>query len=154
VGDRSDYTIIRPDECEFTPPSKGDQRRGVMRLSGLLGHSRANIWRMPPSSKGRRHRESVQEEIFVALSGTTTLLLGDPTTPVELMRGAIAIVRPRTPVQLANLGDADAVVLIVGAPPTVGDAEYLLDRGRTSEAPPDHDRPLCQPRPERGSDRR
>ena len=124
MGDRGEYTIIRPDAFEFTPPSKGDPRRGVMRLSELLDQSRANIWRMPPSTIGRRHRESVQEEIFVSLSGTMTLLLGDPATTVELPRGAIAIVRPRTPVQLANLSDAEAVVLIVGAPPTVGDAEY------------------------------
>lgn len=122
-----DYTVIRPDELEFTPPSRGDQARGVMRLSELLENSRANIWRMPPSSRGRRHRERMQEEIFVCLDGAATLLLGEPATPVELPRAAIAIVPPGTPVQLANPGDADAVVLIVGAPPSVGDAEYLPD---------------------------
>lgn len=98
-----------------------------MRLSGLLAQSRANVWRMPPASRGRRHRENVQEEIFVGLEGTSTLLLGEPASPVELCEGAIAIVRSGTPVQLANLGVADAVVLIIGAPPTVGGAEYLPD---------------------------
>jgi mannose-6-phosphate isomerase-like protein (cupin superfamily) len=127
VGDTGGYTVIRPDAYEFTPPSKGDQSRGVMRLSELLDQSRANIWLMPPDSKGRRHRETVQEEIFVPLQGAVTLFLGDPPTSVELSRGAIAIVRPGTPVQLANLGDVDTVVLIVGAPATVGDAEYLPD---------------------------
>lgn len=122
-----DYTLIRPDAFAFTPPSRGDQSRGVMRLSELLEQSRANIWRMPPSSTGRRHRESVQEEIFVCLDGTPTLLLGEPATSVELPRAAIAIVRPGTPVQLVNASDADAIVLIVGAPPTIGDAEYLPD---------------------------
>jgi hemoglobin len=125
---RADYTVILPDALEFTPPSQGDQRRGVMRLSALLEQSRANIWRMPPASRGRRHRETVQEEIFVSLEGTATLLLGEPPTAVELPRGAIAIVRPGTPVQLANLGTSDATTLIVGAPPTVGDAEYLPSR--------------------------
>ena len=96
-----------------------------MRLSELLDHTRANIWKMPPASRGRRHRETTQEEIFVALEGTATLLLGEPAAPVELTPGSVALVKPGTPVQLANDGTEDAVVLIVGAPPTVGDAEYL-----------------------------
>jgi uncharacterized cupin superfamily protein len=121
----SGYAIIRPEDFDFTPPSKGDQARGVMRLSELLGQSRANIWKMPPGSRGRRHRERTQEEIFVSLEGTATLLLGEPGVAVELTRGSIALLKPGTPVQLANDGAGDAVVLIVGAPPTVGDAEYL-----------------------------
>ena len=121
------YAIFRPGELEFMPPTKGDQTRGVMRLSGLLAASRAYVWRMPASSRGRRHRESTQEEIFVALVGSLTLLLGEPPRDIELSSGAFAIVRPNTPVQLTNRGNADAIVLIVGAPATVGDAEYLRD---------------------------
>jgi hypothetical protein len=52
---------------EFTPPCRGDQRRGVMRLSDALTTTRANVWRMPPESRGRRHRELVQEDLFVVL---------------------------------------------------------------------------------------
>ncbi len=100
-----------------------------MRLSAFLGHSRGNIWRMPASSRGRRHRESSQEEIFIALNGTATLLLGEPASAVALPPGAIAIVKPHTAVQLANQSDADAVVLILGAPPTTADADYLPDAG-------------------------
>lgn len=74
------WTVIRPDQFTFTPPSRGDQSRGVMRLSDCLRESRANLWRMPPSSKGRRHRETMQEEIFVSIAGTATLQLGDPPT--------------------------------------------------------------------------
>jgi quercetin dioxygenase-like cupin family protein len=96
-----------------------------MRLSELLVHMRGNLWLMPPHTRGRRHREATQEEIFVALDGRATLELGEPPTAVELPRGAIAIVEPRTPVQLVNDGDADTIVLVVGAPPAVGDAEYL-----------------------------
>jgi uncharacterized cupin superfamily protein len=127
MGDAQGYSVIAPDEFEFTAPSKGDQTRGVMRLSELLDHSRGNIWRMPASSRGRRHRESTQEEIFVCLEGTATLLLGEPASAVEFPRGAIAIVKPHTAVQLATQSDVDAIVLIVGAPPTTGDADYLPD---------------------------
>ena len=98
-----------------------------MRLSEFLARSRANVWRMPPSSQGRRHRETTQEEIFVALEGTATLLVGEPAVAIELPRGSLAIVKPQTPVQLANSGEQDAVVLIVGSPATIDDAEYLPD---------------------------
>jgi mannose-6-phosphate isomerase-like protein (cupin superfamily) len=121
------WRVISPDDFAFTPPSRGDQRRGVLRLSDSLRESRANVWRMPPGSLGRRHRERTQEELFVALEGRPTLHLGDPPRPVELAPLAIAIVAPGTPVQLANHGGADAIVLVVGAPPTIGDAEYLPD---------------------------
>jgi uncharacterized cupin superfamily protein len=134
----AEYVVIRSDEFDFTPPSRGDQTRGAMRLSEFLEQSRANIWRMPPSSQGRRHRETTQEEIFVSLEGTATLLLGEPSVAVDLPRGALALVKPQTPVQLVNSGDAEAVVLIVGAPATISDAEYLPDS--PSPVPPLFDR--------------
>jgi len=125
VSDPARYTVLTPEDYEFTAPSGGDPARGVMRLSDLLEHSRANLWRMPPGSRGRRHRETVQEEIVLTLSGTASLLLGEPPETRELPSGAIAVVPPGTPLQLANLDEVEAVVLIVGAPPTIGAAEYL-----------------------------
>jgi quercetin dioxygenase-like cupin family protein len=98
-----------------------------VRLSDSLEHTRANVWLLRPGSRGRRHRELVQEELFVVLEGTTTLLLGDPGEPVELPRGSIAVVEPNTALQVRNESDEDAVVLIVGAPPVHGQAEYLPD---------------------------
>jgi len=119
------YRTFLSDEFEFTPPSRGDQRRGVLRLSDALESARANVWLLPAGSRGRRHREVVQEELFVVLEGTATLLLGEPGEPVELPQGSIAVVQRLTPLQLLNDGDEDAVVLIVGAPPVQGKAEYL-----------------------------
>jgi uncharacterized cupin superfamily protein len=88
---------------------------------------RANIWRLPPGVRGARHLERVQEEMFVALEGTATLLLGDPPERVELPCGSIAVVETETALQLRNESDAEIVVLIVGAPPEQGRAEYLPD---------------------------
>jgi mannose-6-phosphate isomerase-like protein (cupin superfamily) len=121
------YRVLRLDELEFTPPSRGDQTRGLVRLSDSLRESRANVWRMPSASRGRRHLEKVQEEIFVVLEGTATLRLGDPGENVELPPGTIAIVEPGTALQLLNDSSDDTVVLIVGAPPEEGQAEYLPD---------------------------
>jgi uncharacterized cupin superfamily protein len=121
------YRVFRRDEMEFTPPSKGDQTRRLQRLSPALTTTRANVWLMPPGSRGRRHRETVQEELFVALEGTMMLLLGEPPEKVEVPAGSVVVLEVGTPVQLVNDGQADSLVLIVGAPPTAEPGEYLPD---------------------------
>jgi uncharacterized cupin superfamily protein len=121
------FTIFRPDERTFQAPQRGDQRRGLAPLSNALHNMRANIWRLPPGSRGARHLEHVQEEMFVVLEGTATLLLGDPPERVELLRGSVAVVEPETVLQLRNESDAEIVVLAVGAPPEQGKAEHLPD---------------------------
>ena len=121
------YTIFRPDEREFQAAQRGDQRRSLAPLSEALHNMRANIWRLPPGVRGSRHLEHVQEELFVVLEGTATLLLGDPPERVELPRGSVAVVEIETGLQLRNESDAETVVLIVGAPPEQGKAEHLPD---------------------------
>ena len=86
---------------------------------------RANVWRMPAGSQGRRHRELVQEELFVVLEGVATLVIGEPGEPIDLPTGSITVVKPRTVSQLVNTGADDAIVLIVGAPPEEGMVKYL-----------------------------
>jgi hypothetical protein len=38
----------------------------------------ARLWRYPPGTRGRRHADEAQEEVFVIVSGTLTMLLGEP----------------------------------------------------------------------------
>lgn len=119
------YTVFRPDERAFQAPQRGDQRRGRAPLSEALHEMRANIWRLPAGARGTRHLERVQEELFVVLEGAATLIVGDPPERVELPCGSVAVVEKETALQLRNESDAEMVVLIVGAPPVEGMAEYL-----------------------------
>jgi uncharacterized cupin superfamily protein len=121
------YTIFRPDEREFQTAQRGDQRRSLAPLSGALHNMRANIWRLPPGTRGSRHLEHVQEEMFVVLEGSATLLLGDPPVRVEAPCGSVTVVETETALQLRNESDAEIVVLIIGAPPQQGKAEHLPD---------------------------
>jgi uncharacterized cupin superfamily protein len=123
------YTVFRAGEIAFGPPSGGNLDRRIARLSDAMTNMRASIWRYPPGARGRRHAEVVQEELFVVLDGEATLMLGDPAEPVELAPGSLAVVQPGTAVQVTNQGDDEATLLIVGAPPEVGQAEYLPDAG-------------------------
>lgn len=92
-----------------------------------LSESRARIWRIPPHARGRRHVEANQEEVFVVLEGTLTLLVGEPPERVELEPQSVASVRPGTPLQLRNEGDAELVLFAYGAPPIVAPADMLDD---------------------------
>src|SRR4051794_34307595 len=112
---------------EFTTPSRGDQTRRLQRLSDALTTTRANVWLMPPGSRGRRHRETEQEELFIALEGTMMLLLDEPPQMLTSPPGSVVVLPVGTPVQLVNEGDEDSLVMIVGAPPTPHPGEYLPD---------------------------
>jgi mannose-6-phosphate isomerase-like protein (cupin superfamily) len=124
------YRVIRPgDDVWEERPNQQGQSRHVADLTraGKLTQSRARIWRYPPHTRGRRHVEGAQEEVFVVLAGTLTMLLGDPPERVDLEPQSVVTVAPGTGLQMRNEGDADLVVFAYGAPPVTGQAEYLDD---------------------------
>lgn len=111
------------------PYREQDAARHAASLTEALGleHSRATVWRYPAGARGRRHREGAQEEVFVVLEGRITLALGEPPQMVELAAGGFASVSTGTEIQVRNESDADAVVLIWGAPAVTGQGELLDD---------------------------
>lgn len=121
------YSVFRADAWHWDEPTAGDPRRRIVRLSDAMVNMRANVWRLPPDTRSRRHVERVQEEVFAVLEGTATLMLGDPPERIDLACGSVAIVQPGTPLQVRNASDRDTIVLIVGAPPVSGEADYLPD---------------------------
>jgi mannose-6-phosphate isomerase-like protein (cupin superfamily) len=117
------YAIFRQDELEWVPRGDDDPRT-IARLSDSMTRSRANLWRYPPSTRGRRHADNVQEEVFVVLDGTLTVDLGEPPERHEVPRGGVLVVQPGTILQLRNAGDDELVLFIYGAPPEQGGAEF------------------------------
>jgi mannose-6-phosphate isomerase-like protein (cupin superfamily) len=120
------YSIFRPGELAFVDRGDGSGRT-LAPISDQLTHTRARFWRYPPGTRGKRHAEHIQEEVFVVLEGSAAVDLGDPPTRVELPRGSVCVVQPGTPLQLRNDGEEDVLFFIVGAPPVEGDADYLPD---------------------------
>ena len=114
------FTVIRPEDRRFDPPSwrpEESLRRLVeLPLYARMQHSRANLWRYPPGVEGRRHIQLVQEEVFVVLEGTFTMLLGEPPERHELPPGSMVVVEPNTPLKLANDSDEEGLVFVYGAP--------------------------------------
>jgi mannose-6-phosphate isomerase-like protein (cupin superfamily) len=92
-----------------------------------LGRSRARLWRYPPHTTGRRHADKAQEEVFVVVSGTLTMLLGEPAERVDLGPGGVVAVEPGTPLQARNESDEELVLYIYGAPPEQAGADFFDD---------------------------
>jgi mannose-6-phosphate isomerase-like protein (cupin superfamily) len=65
--------------------------------------------------------------VFVVVSGTLTMLLGEPPERVELPAESVVAVEPGTPLQLRNDSDQEVVVFIYGAPPVQGGADFFDD---------------------------
>jgi mannose-6-phosphate isomerase-like protein (cupin superfamily) len=108
---------------------EGDAARFAADLTTAagLGRSRARLWRYPPGSRGRRHADHAQEEVFVVLEGMLTMHLGDPAERIELAPHSVVAVEPGTPLQLRNDGNDDVVVFIYGAPPEQAGADFFPD---------------------------
>ena len=124
------FRVIRPgdDVWEDRPNQEGQIRRVAdLTAAGELAQSRARIWRYPPHTRGRRHAEGAQEEVFVVLEGTLTMLLGDPPERFDLEPQSVVTVAPGTGLQMRNESDGEVAVFAYGAPPVTGQAEYLDD---------------------------
>ena len=125
------YSWADPDKLEYEerPPKEGEEARTTADLTSALGleQSRARLWRYPPHSTGRRHRDHAQEEVFVVVSGTLTVLLGDEPDRVDLGPGGVVRVEPMTALQLRNESDEELVCFAYGAPPLQEGADFLDD---------------------------
>ena len=118
------YTIFQAEELAFERRGEDDPRQ-VARLSDGMTHSRANVWRYPPVTQGKRHADKAQEEVFVVLDGALTVDLGEPPERHVIGRGGTLVVQPGTILQLRNAGNEELVLFIYGAPPEQAGADFF-----------------------------
>ena len=114
------YHVVPAEEHAWVDrPSEGPapRRTADITVTAALGESRARLWHLPPHTRGRRHKELVQEEVFVVLEGRLTMLLGEPPERVDLDPQSVVSVEPGTGIQLRNESGEDVVVFAYGAPP-------------------------------------
>lgn len=75
----------------------------------------ARFWRLAPGQASTRHRHVTQAELYVVLEGTGRIRIGGETHALEPL--SAVHVEPGTVRQVFNDTDADALWLVVGAPP-------------------------------------
>jgi len=92
-----------------------------------LTQSRARMWRYPAHTRGRRHIDPDQEEVFLPLRGTLTVLVEDPPQRVDVEPGGLVVVHAGTPLQLRNETDDEVLLFAYGAPPVSGNAQFIED---------------------------
>jgi quercetin dioxygenase-like cupin family protein len=123
-------------EWEERPPAhegQGARHQASVTDAAQLTESRGRMWRYQAHSRGRRHLDPDQEEIFVPLQGTLTMLLDDPPQRVDVAPGDLVAVHKGTPMQVRNETDKEILFFAYGAPPVSGNAEFLDD---VVDAPP------------------
>ena len=125
------YDVVQPGDLEWEerPVPEGQEPRHAAGLTeaARMTESRARMWRYPPHTRGRRHLDPDQEEVFVPLRGTLTMLLGDPWEQVDVEPGGVVVVHSGTPLQARNETGEEILFLAYGAPTRHGNAEFLDD---------------------------
>jgi mannose-6-phosphate isomerase-like protein (cupin superfamily) len=125
------YDVVHFDNLnwEERPGHEGEEPRQAAALTepAQMTESRARMWRYPAHTRGRRHLDPDQEEVFVPLHGTLTMLLGEPGERVDVEPGGVVVVHPGTPLQPRNETDDEILFLAYGAPTRHGNAEFLED---------------------------
>ena len=119
-------------EWEERPPAvEGQEPRQAADVTTAAGltQSRGRVWRYPPGTRGRRHADKAQEEVFVVISGRLTMLLGEPPDRVDVGPESVVAVEPMTPLQVRNESDEELVLFIYGAPPVDEGADFFDDPG-------------------------
>lgn len=97
------YTALDPDTDERFLP--------LRRLLGVTSFGLNQIL-LRPGQRGRIHRHARQEEVYVVLAGTLTLVVENE--PRELGQGELARVGPEVRRYIANRGDEDVLLLALG----------------------------------------
>ena len=125
------YDVVRAADIawEERPGHEGQAPRYATSITDAtnLTESRARMWRYPAHVRGRRHRDPDQEEVFVPVHGTLTMLLGEPPERVDVEPGGVVVVHIGTAMQARNETDEEILFFAYGAPPQSGNAEFLDD---------------------------
>lgn len=75
----------------------------------------ARLWRLEPGQASTRHRHREQAELYVLLEGTGRIRIEDEL--LELATMDSLLIEPEAVRQVFNDTDADALWLVLGAPP-------------------------------------
>jgi uncharacterized cupin superfamily protein len=75
----------------------------------------ARLWRLHPGQASTKHRHRSENELYVVLEGTGRVRVDDEVLTLEPL--SALLVEPEHTRQLFNDTDADALWLVVGAPP-------------------------------------
>jgi mannose-6-phosphate isomerase-like protein (cupin superfamily) len=121
------YTDLQPNPDQRFVPLRRELGLSTFGLNQIV---------LQPGERGRIHAHERQEEVYVVLEGTLTLIVEGE--PVDLPHGRLARVAPEVRRQLVNLGPSRVVIIAAGgASPHEGrDGKSYRDWSDTVATPP------------------
>ena len=123
------FDVVHAADLEWqereAPPGTEPRRHAIVTDAARLTQSRARMWRYPGHTQGRRHIDPDQEEVFVPLRGTLTLMVEDPPQRIDVEPGGLVAVHPGTPMQARNETDEEILFFAYGSPPVHGNATFI-----------------------------
>jgi uncharacterized cupin superfamily protein len=135
-----DHSLLRAADAHW----RESNQMGVLNsdIAKQLGAGRlgARLWRLRPREASTRHRHREQEELYVLLEGRGRIRIGD-ADPLTLEPLDSLVVEAATVRQVFNDTDADALWLVVGAPPEAANTLEMTPE-RLAELYPDGPRAL------------
>jgi quercetin dioxygenase-like cupin family protein len=109
------YRVLIPEEAFWRPSNQ----MGVLNTdlakqleASTLG---ARLWRLQPGQASTKHRHLAESELYIVLEGTGRVRIGDDVLTLEPL--SALLVEPQVVRQVFNDTDAEALWLVVGAPP-------------------------------------
>jgi quercetin dioxygenase-like cupin family protein len=85
----------------------------------------ARLWRLHPGQASTKHRHRAEHELYVVLEGTGRVRVDDELLTLEPL--SALLVEPESVRQVFNDTDADALWLVVGAPPELANTLEMTD---------------------------
>ncbi len=109
------YSVLRAEDAFWRPSNQ----MGVLNtdLAKQLSASTlgARLWRLTPGQASTRHRHITQDELYVVLEGTGRIRVDDELLTLTVLSSLL--IAAESVRQVFNDTDADALWMIVGAPP-------------------------------------
>jgi quercetin dioxygenase-like cupin family protein len=109
------YTILRAEDAFWRPSNQ----MGVLNtdLAKQLSASSlgARLWRLTPGQASTRHRHLTQHELYIVLEGTGRIRVEHELLTVAPL--STLLIEPDCLRQIFNDTNADALWMVVGAPP-------------------------------------
>jgi mannose-6-phosphate isomerase-like protein (cupin superfamily) len=125
------YDVVHAADLDWEerPGHEGQAPRHAATVTDAakMTESRGRMWRYAAHTRGKRHRDPDQEEVFLPIEGTLTMLLGEPPERVDVEPGGVVVVHIGTAMQARNETGKEITFFAYGAPTQHGNAEFLDD---------------------------
>lgn len=95
----------------------------------------ARLWRLHPGQASTKHRHLAQHELYVVLEGTGRIRVDEDVLTLDPL--SALSVEPEHVRQVFNDTDADALWLVVGAPPEAANTLEMTDKQLAALYPDD-----------------